>query len=390
MIVYFLIYLIVLAISGAFFVFYKDILALMLFIVALIIPFILLITSLIMRLCTRISIRSKAGGTVVGESTSISLEISNYSPFPITKLIVYTSQKNSLCGDTDRGELSFFAPPFSKRAYDIEIGSKHAGNVIIEFVSAKIFDYFGIFAFPLKLKKTCVIPIFPKIHPISTRLRRSVYNLDNATVYNKSKSGEDSAEVFEIRDYIDGDRINRIHWKLSAKLDSYVVKDYSLPDNKSVLLLFELFGEAADSCGDAVLEALADLSHMLIEQGVAHTVGWYDNNLKGLSTVDIKTKDDIYTCIGQMYEGSCLSPNPMLSELSANSQINRSNIIYISPKLTEMQFDNLSATVSDFILLSIIEIGNGETDGQTLISENTVLTPVNRNKVSEGLDNIVI
>ena len=55
--------------------------------------------------------------------------------------------------------------------------------------------------------------------------------------YSKVKAGDDPSEIFDLHSYREGDPVSRIHWKLSSKLDSLMVKEYSLPLSAGCLLL---------------------------------------------------------------------------------------------------------------------------------------------------------
>ncbi len=57
--------------------------------------------------------------------------------------------------------------------------------------------------------------------------------------YSMRKAGYDPSETFAIREYQPGDRIRQIHWKLTEKFDSLMVRDYGLPIQNTVLLLLE-------------------------------------------------------------------------------------------------------------------------------------------------------
>ena len=47
--------------------------------------------------------------------------------------------------------------------------------------------------------------------------------------FSTYKKGDDPSEIFDIREYADGDKIQRIHWKLSSKTGDLMVKEGSLP-----------------------------------------------------------------------------------------------------------------------------------------------------------------
>ena len=77
--------------------------------------------------------------------------------------------------------------------------------------------------------------VYPTIDPatrtfpveIQTVLTRS--NLDDCTEYAPDQKGADRTETMQIRDYVPGDPLQQIHWKLSTKLDRLIVRDPAQP-----------------------------------------------------------------------------------------------------------------------------------------------------------------
>lgn len=93
--------------------------------------------------------------------------------------------------------------------------------------------------------------------------------------YSEKERGMDVSEVFDIREYEPGDEIRAIHWKLSAKQETPVLREFSQPLNYSVILLVELAKASAGALQACVAYASA-ISQGLLESGVLHTIAWYD------------------------------------------------------------------------------------------------------------------
>lgn len=58
--------------------------------------------------------------------------------------------------------------------------------------------------------------------------------------FSTYKKGDDPSEIFDIREYADGDKIQRIHWKLSSKTGDLMVKEGSLPLMKEIHIFIDL------------------------------------------------------------------------------------------------------------------------------------------------------
>ena len=120
-----------------------------------------------------------------------------------------------------------------------------------------MYDLLGIF------KKTSLVAAAgtllapPRTCPLALELAQTGTGADSET-YSSVRPGADPSETFRIRDYVPGDSIRQIHWKLSEKTGKTLIRDFGLPLVNQTLLLLEttaipgtsLEGEAMDLCLD--------------------------------------------------------------------------------------------------------------------------------------------
>lgn len=71
--------------------------------------------------------------------------------------------------------------------------------------------------------------IFPKLSNEHIKIDKLSTVSHESFEYSSSKKGEDILEIFNIREYQQGDSIKNIHWKLSTKRSKFMVKEGSLP-----------------------------------------------------------------------------------------------------------------------------------------------------------------
>ena len=104
----------------------------------------------------------------------------------------------------------------------------------------------------------------------------------DGSVYDEYRAGFDQSEVFEIRPYRPGDKTAQIHWKLSQKTDTLMLRQGSLPVKNALLLILEApqGKENSESAADLSERAqraaarLFSLSESLAEKGVQHHIGY--------------------------------------------------------------------------------------------------------------------
>lgn len=389
-----LIYLAIAIVSGAFFILYRDPLSLILFLVVLAIPLLLLALVFLMRLGIRVTVETGHSVCLCGETAKLSLVIANYSPLPVSQIKVFATYKNMFFQQSDVGEFNFFAPPFSKNRYEIKMHSRHAGRIDVFFKKARVLDYLGLFSLPVRMKKTISVSFLPRVHTIEPTLRRNNYTASEATMYSKHKPGDDPSEVFAVREYVEGDKINRIHWKLTSKQDKYIVKDFSLPINESVLILPELLfdgGQEADlDLVDAVLEVAFSLSHVFVERKTLQAIGYYNAEADKVCSQKINDLDDLYAVFGAIFNTSRYYDTPVLAGADADMLQNVSHVVYIGADMTAEQCAALSARKNDVLLYTVINVVDDDAMDIDMAGEELNIISVKKSRIGEYLNAAVL
>ena len=355
-------------------------LALILFFVLAVIPILLFLSVVIMRISVKFSVKCNSGVITKGEKGNFLVNIKNRSFFPITKIILFGTYSNSFFNKPDSGEICFWIPPFSSKNFDMEISSEHAGNIKIAFTKARVYDYFGVFSLPFKVKQEFVYSVVPPFQMVNVKLSPNMYTISESNVFSKHKAGDDPSEVFQIRDYVGGDKLNRIHWKLSSKHDNFIVKDYSLPISESALILVELCCDMKSSSDldliDTVLESAFSLSNIFIDNGTAHTIGWYNTVSKSIFTYKIEGIDDLYSAIGMIYNNTSYYSEPYLAQLDADEQKNMSHVIYIAPNISDKHCGLITATMSETCIFELVNVIPEGSDSEVVSTDDFNVIPV--------------
>lgn len=386
-----LIYLSIIVASFIFFILYKDRLALILFLAILIFTFFLFLSAVIMRIFVKISVDCKQRVVFAENKVMVEVCINNYSFLPITQVFINAKYKNNLLKNFDKSKMSFFANPFSKNRYEMELRSKHYGNVQVYFNNAVITDYFGIFSFKIKLNKEYTLSFLPKRYEIDATLRQNMYTLSEATTYSKHKPGDDPSEVFAIREYVEGDKLNRIHWKLSTKQEQFMVKDYSLPISEAVLLYPELVFKTEDDIFliDSALEALFSLSNTFIDKGTIHYIGWHNSELNAVSVQKVESVDDLYAVMGAIFSNEYYS-EPMVMNIDGDNIRDMSHFVYIAPNITNTQCEVLNRFRNGAALYTAINVVKNSQEVESIYAEDINIVTVIENKVYDSLNGAVL
>ena len=109
----------------------------------------------------------------------------------------------------------------------------------VEKVSA--LDILGFFELCKKNTAYAEIAVLPSVNTrVNTEMMDMNRGLTEAEETNKR--GHDFSDVNDVREYIPGDRLMSIHWKLSAKRDILMVKDRVTMSDQQMVVLIDLAG----------------------------------------------------------------------------------------------------------------------------------------------------
>ena len=153
-----------------------------------------------------------------------------------------------------------------KHAHRIPLPTNHCGAWEVSARKVRICDYLGLFALPVG-----------KIQPRTTVVRPKPLPLNNPPELSRylahswhPKFGGGFAENHELRPYRPGDNLNQVHWKLSAKTGSLILREPMEPDLGLVLLSLDLTGTADQI--DRKFGRLLWLSQDLLNRGLRHEI----------------------------------------------------------------------------------------------------------------------
>lgn len=104
--------------------------------------------------------------------------------------------------------------------YAVHLNTDHCGTYKIEKISLRVYDMFGLIPIPKKVDLKGEIPVLP-----IQRMPRIAVEANGFRAKILSKSNTPYSEIYDVREYIMGDPIKNIHWKLSAKKDDVMVRE---------------------------------------------------------------------------------------------------------------------------------------------------------------------
>lgn len=290
-----ILFLILIVICVFFYILYVWNFSLILLIIFVTLPVVMFVTTLITKHMIKAEFAVQNKTTPKNSSFPVQLCVTNKSIFPIGKAEAHIEYYNIFNNQINEFELLFPVQARNTQRITFQLSSKYCGILKIRSAYIDIYDPLRIFRFRTGKNVQAEIAVMPEIHEVNGAISYTDRESEESSVFSESTAGDDPSEIFDLRDYINGDKLNRIHWKLSSKKDELIVKEYSMPVDVPCMLFLNLKcyedSEYTLPVFDTLVETLISISQFMIENERIHTVVYYNAETRDFSEVNITSPE---------------------------------------------------------------------------------------------------
>ena len=149
--------------------------------------------------------------------------------------------------------------------------------------------------------------------------QKSGFQMGMSELEESQAKGNDFAEITDVREYRPGDRIKDIHWKLSAKKETLMVKERTSVAQSQVVLVLDLSGQR-----DTVEEVLGlayGLSKLFLKEYTPVCLLVWDALEYDFIEVLIQKREEIDTQFIYLLRRAVVTDNIELAQLQAYAVI---------------------------------------------------------------------
>ncbi|BCJ93133.1 hypothetical protein acsn021_07020 [Anaerocolumna cellulosilytica] len=278
-----------------------------------------------------------------GDPFSVAVLVNNQTLFPVTKLTIELTYKNELSDLVKKEAVTLALDLRSSRRIDINLSSTHCGTIQFQIKRIKVYDYFQMFRISKKVNVCKSLAVIPPIHAIKEDFIEDKYNIESdfdTDNFSKHRSGNDPSEVFGIREYREGDKASRIHWKLSYKQNTLMIKEFSEPIKDSIFILLDFYlveGERKRLYYyDGLLETVLSVSNACLDYGHPHSIYWCKENGSCIEQ-KITEREDYYGVLDVLLQEDAVthSYSNAFNKKQLLSKDKATHVIYITTHVTE-------------------------------------------------------
>lgn len=248
------------------------------------------------------------------------------------KIAIRLKTTNTFTGEESKDYI-YISPTYFPQSIDMFFSSKSCGSLLCKIDEVKIYDFLMLFSIKKKTdikSMSCKVAIMPEFrkNAIEHKIKSGIE--DESLEYSKRVSGDDPSEIFDIREYREGDRIRRIHRWLSEKHDSIIIKDFGEPIASKVLILVDFSDSIRLS--EATLELLYEILQNFKDNEIKPAIKWFDANNKHINEYS-ENDFDIQSFFAVMLESSSCNFGLIYNYNISEDFGKYSSVIYIGSKL---------------------------------------------------------
>lgn len=253
----------------------------------------------------QVEVKLPSAGADKMDKIPIYVDVDNHSIFPVSRLGILLEEKCGFTDQIDKLPLEIMVDSRSNTRYLYETEAKYCGEYSFCVCQIRIQGYLKLFSRKRKVYEKSQIDVMPDIYNVDVNIRDNLDGYEReAEKYDPHRPGDDPTEIFQIRGYQPGDSVQRVHWKLSARGDELMVKDYSRPINMYLLLLLDMTVSDSTSCTseriDSFVEVGVSISRSLILRECSHQVAWIGSD-GSLCHIEVQTEKDVYELISMIF-----------------------------------------------------------------------------------------
>jgi len=217
-----------------------------------------LVCVLLLRHTLQASTRLNVQSVHRGESACLTLTVFNRCPLPVCPARV----------TLDMADVSAARQlplkPLKESVLRMELPASHVGAYLCRASLLEVSDLFGLFRCKITPEESHLLLSLPKPFDVED----IVFAPGDTGKAALSRTQEDYTSPEDVRAYIPGDAMKRIHWKLSSRKKELLVRRYETPAPPDTLILVDQrapVGSDRESClslRDAVCETAVAVAHM--------------------------------------------------------------------------------------------------------------------------------
>lgn len=303
---------------------------------------------------------------VCSQSVNYHFELKNDDKFGFAGVSVKLFSDFSYVEDPIE-DMEFELLPGERSSFDTRLVCRYRGEYEVGVKEIVVTDFFGIFRLHYKNPGTIKALVAPRI-PHVTDLR-SIPQLSVAAL--QEPYGEELEPDTEVRDYLEGDALKYVNWKVSARAGSLKVRKYIGEKKQGITILLDTHRVSSRMqeylpVENREMEVMLALLHYFVENRVSVSVNYGQNGIKGRVIADMGGLDAFYRKQNHIYFDQQESLEQLLSLAMAEGSLWESRVLICVTSQMNDDIWSITGEISSRGLLTVLYVVTEEECGDYL------------------------
>ena len=173
------------------------------------------------------------------EGKTIRLQVSMRSKYPLyvaCSVLMGLDIEYTMFGYTER---KYYFMYISAKTKDVEImlPAEYCGEMKIRCEEIQLQDMLRLFHRKIEPFEPVETTVYPRGVNVMVEMSQVTVGALRDEGRMQNRKGNDPSEMYDIREYVPGDDIRSIHWKLSSKTEQLILREPSEPSHYNIVLL---------------------------------------------------------------------------------------------------------------------------------------------------------
>ncbi len=256
------------------------------------------------------------------------LNIKNKSWYPQIRVVVRYKIADIFSANDYVHEYAFMVGAYKTEEYQVPMHFAYCGIFQAEVCSVTSWDLLHFSKMEILPESYSEIVVMPMKIELNNALKELRGSLDEEEWIELAQKGTDPSEIFELRTYQQGDRLNTIHWKLSAKESELIVKEFGDVTGELYRMYVDL-SYKDNRQKDSFFDLLYSVCSELCRNHIYFSVCWRSNNKDTVQTYLINKSEDILSVLISLFYVEPVTENLMPTMMT---DIQRQNVLILTTK----------------------------------------------------------
>lgn len=218
-----------------------------------------------------------------GDDVDIQYIVNNKTPLLIPYMIIDNKTHATLSRDQSKVATALPGNELYRHYETINLSKR--GYFEVGEIEVTVQDIFRLFKFKKRISSTASLLVYPKT--IKLNSFRTSSSQHQGELMSRDGKFEDRTRINTLRDYVEGDNIKSIHWKLTAKKDQPMIKVFdNRVDSTIAIFLDNTLRSYEDDVDNRLEDKAVDVALSIIDYCL-------DNNLKSTLLHQHKDKTQV-------------------------------------------------------------------------------------------------